>query len=73
LATAVLGPLHREVVVSEDMLLHKPDLYVRLRELAEETVRRAGRRKMRYRQRWLIEILGAWCTFDRQGIGQEKV
>jgi hypothetical protein len=46
---------------------------VRLRELAEETVRRAGRRKMRYRQRWLIEILGAWCTFDRQGIGQEKV
>jgi hypothetical protein len=73
LATAVLGPLDREVVVSEDMLLHKPDLYVRLRELAEETVRRAGRRKMRYRQRWLIEILGAWCTFDRQGIGQEKV
>jgi hypothetical protein len=71
LATAIFGPLDPEMAVNPSLLLQIPELFPKMARLAERTVEEIGKEKFIYRQRWLLEVLGAWCCFSSDGDGEK--
>jgi len=72
LATSLLGRLGNEVTIDEQMILADKELYPSIRLVAEETLRKMGPLKFKYRERYYLETLGCYlCSAQPVEVGDK--
>jgi hypothetical protein len=67
LATSIFGPLGREVIFDEQSILAADkEIHPQIRRIAQETLLKSGPTRFRYRERYVLELLG--CYMCSSGI-----
>jgi hypothetical protein len=73
LATTILGPLEQEVMIDEQTILAADkELYPRIMKIGEDTLRKMGSIRFKYRERYVLEILGCYLCSEGRAKAAEK-